>query len=108
MDSLNKVLLSDIKEDSSERDLLNEKKLYFQQKINDLESDRKLKQSYAGKFYILLVAQLALMNLIFIAFGLGWLLFDKWSLNLFVGGTLLEIFAVVLVITKNLFPKQTV
>ena len=51
---------------------------------------------------------LALMNLIFIAFGLGWLLFDKWSLNLFVGGTLLEIFAVVLVITKNLFPKQTV
>lgn len=47
------------------------------------------------------------MNAIFVATGIGCLRFqDPTHLNLFMGGTLAEVFGVVLVITRYLFSKK--
>jgi hypothetical protein len=41
------------------------------------------------------------MNLVFLATGLDYLHLEQWTLNLYMGGTLLEVFGIVLVITKE-------
>ena len=46
------------------------------------------------------------MNIVFFGVGLEWLKFEEWSLNLYMAGTLAEVFGVILVITKNLFPNK--
>ena len=76
------------------------------EKIENSKSDRELKKSYAKWFIWILVGQLVVMNLVFISVGLKWLEFDEWSLNLYMGGTLAEVFGVILVITMNLFPNK--
>ncbi len=72
--------------------------------IDDRNSDRTLKLVYAVGFIIILAVQLLLVNVVFFAAGIGWLSYDQWALELFVGATLAEVFLVVRVITKNLFP----
>lgn len=74
------------------------------QRVKDSEQDRGLKKKYAHWFIGILIVQLFIMNLVFICVGFGWLNFSSWSLNLYTGGTLAEVFGIVLVITKNLFP----
>ena len=76
------------------------------QKVKDFEQDRGLKKKYAHWFVWILIGQLVVMNVVFICVGLGWLKFPGWSLNLYTGGTLAEVFGIVLVITKNLFPAH--
>ncbi len=61
---------------------------------------------YASWFIGILIGQLLLMNVTFFCVGLGFLAFSQWSLNLYMGGTLAEVFGVILIITKNLFPKK--
>lgn len=78
----------------------------LEQHVENLQSDRGLKRRYANWFIGILIGQLLLMNLCFFAVGLGWLEFSEWSLNLFMGGTLAEVFGVILVITKNLFSSN--
>ena len=76
------------------------------EKVENLKADRELKRSYAKRFIFILVGQLFIMNIAFFCVGLDWIQFDKWSLNLYMGGTLAEVFGVILVITKNLFPGK--
>lgn len=76
------------------------------QKVKDAESDRLLKEKYAKYFILILVVQLLIMNYVFIFAGLKVLEFEKWTLDLYMGGTLAEVFGIVLVITKNLFPPK--
>ncbi len=76
----------------------------IEEKVKDLKTDRELKKSYAKWFIFILVGQLLSMNIIFISVGFGYLKFDEWSLNLYMGGTLAEVFGVIIVITKSLFP----
>lgn len=76
-------------------------------RINDQITDTGLKKLYAYWFIGVLIAQLFVMNGIFIAVGLSWLNFqDSTHLNLFMGGTLAEVFGIVLVITRYLFSKK--
>lgn len=75
------------------------------QKVQNIESDRELKKLYAYWFIGILISQLLIMNSIFIGVGMGWFVFTDHVLKLYMGGTLLEVFGVVVVITKNLFPK---
>jgi hypothetical protein len=77
-----------------------------QEQIHDLKQDRELKKRYANWFIGILIVQLVLMNIVFVAAGAKYLSYDKWGLDLYMGGTLLEVFGVVLVITKNLFPQK--
>lgn len=76
------------------------------EKVEDARSDRELKKSYAKWFIWILVAQLLIMNFAFYGVGFGWLKYEKWTLDLYMGGTLAEVFGVILVITKNLFPLK--
>lgn len=76
------------------------------ERVKDSEQDRDLKRKYAHQFMWVLIVQLFIMNVIFIVDGTGMLRFDIWTLNLYTGGTLAEVFGIVLVITKNLFPSR--
>jgi len=71
-----------------------------------LEEDNRLKRRYGNGLLIALAVQLLIMNLVFAAVGFGWLDYKDWALHLYVSGTLAEIFALVLVVTKYLFPKH--
>lgn len=76
--------------------------------LHDRATDTELKRLYAERFIWILIGQLAVMNMVFIAVGLGALKFEHESyLNLFMGGTLAEVFGVVLVITKYLFSRRS-
>lgn len=77
-----------------------------EQDVHDRRSDRGLKKLYACCFIVILVLQLLFMNVIFCLAGAGVLTFDANSLRIFMAGTLAEVFGVVFVITKNLFPKK--
>lgn len=77
-----------------------------QEQVNDSKKDRELKESYAKAFKSILATQLAVMNLIFIAVGLGWLRFEKLTIDIFMTGTMIEAFGIVVIITKNLFPQK--
>lgn len=75
--------------------------------VDDQKTDTKLKKIYAYWFIGILIGQLLAMNLVFIAVGLNVLAFKESShLNLFMGGTLTEVFGVVYVITRYLFSKR--
>lgn len=74
---------------------------------DDLRTDTELKRLYATRFSWILIGQLAVMNGVFIGVGVGCLNFDEpLHLNLFLGGTLAEVFGIVFVITKYLFSKR--
>lgn len=76
-------------------------------KVDDQRTDTGLKKLYATWFIGILIGQLFLMNSIFVAVGANWLEFkEPTHLNLFMGGTLAEVFGVVLVITRYLFSKR--
>jgi hypothetical protein len=99
-------LIRQIKQSLATSDKTQKTNPLIKQDINDRISDRALKRTYAFRFIWILVAQLVVMNLIFIGTGLGWFNFNEWALNLYMTGTLAEVFGVVMVITKNLFSAK--
>ena len=72
----------------------------------DRASDITLKKLYAKWFIAILIGQLVLMNLVFFGVGAEKLHFADYALHLYMGGTMAEVFGIVLVITKYLFPKR--
>jgi len=78
------------------------------QEVMDRETDRDLKKRYANWFIGILICQLLIMNIIFILTGLGVFNFAKWVIEIFISGTLLEVFGIVRVITSHLFPTRTI
>lgn len=73
---------------------------------NDLKTDTNLKKIYATWFIGILIGQLLIMNAIFVAVGYGCLTFESGVLKLYMGGTLAEVFGIVIVITRYLFPGR--
>jgi hypothetical protein len=76
------------------------------QDINDRQVDTELKRLYAKRFIWICVGLLASMNIVFFLKGFGKVYYEKGDLQLFVAGTLGEVFGIVLVITKYLFSKK--
>ncbi|WP_321359577.1 hypothetical protein [Pseudomonas extremaustralis] len=74
--------------------------------LDDRNSDRNLKELYAKWFIGILIGQLLLMNAVIVGNGVGCLKLEESVLKLYMSGTLLEIFGVVLVITKYLFKRS--
>ena len=72
----------------------------------DKALDRELKEYYAKILITILIGQLVVMNIVFILTGIGLLKFSKWILELYMGGTLAEVFGVIFVITRHLFPTR--
>lgn len=77
-----------------------------QSQLDDSQNDRELKKRYANYFIWILVGQLFAMNLAFILVGFKWMEFERYELELYLAGTLAEVFGIVLIITKNLFPNR--
>ncbi|MGB3615802.1 MAG: hypothetical protein WBA10_18545 [Elainellaceae cyanobacterium] len=74
--------------------------------VEDRRSDRQLRQRYATWFMWILVSQLLVMNAVFILLGLGKLEYrNRWIVEIYIGATVVEVFGVVIVITRGLFPK---
>ncbi len=77
-------------------------------KIVDLYSknaskDRDLKDKYAKSLIRILVIQLIITYIIFGLAGAGIFKYDKYVLNIFITGSLLETFAVIKTVVENLF-----
>lgn len=72
----------------------------------DFEAEIDLKKTYGICFLIILACQLLIMNGVFIFDGIGLLKFKDLTLQLYMGGTLTEVFGLVLVVTKYLFKRK--
>lgn len=81
-------------------------KAHQRAKTKDLKTDTKLKKLFATWFIGILIGQLLVMNGIFVCIGAGWLKFSDFVINLFMGGTLAEVFGIVLIMAKYLFSKH--
>lgn len=80
----------------------------FQQaKLDDHKADTELKKKYANWFIWILLGQLLVMNIVFVAVGRYWLIFIERSyLQIYMSGTLAEVFGIVFLITKSLFSQK--
>lgn len=67
------------------------------------KADIRLKKRFAHYFKVTLAIQLITMNIIFILVGIGILKFSDYTINLYMTGTLIEIFGIVLIMVKYLF-----
>ena len=74
------------------------------QHVEDRRVDRNLRRAYAIFFIWILIGQLFVMNFVFIGYGFNLLKFTDGLLKFYLGGTLAEVFGIVVVITKYLFP----
>ena len=73
----------------------------------EFEAEIGLKKTYGVCFLVILAFQLLIMNGVFIAVGMEKLTFkDNLTLQLYMGGTMTEVFGLVLVVTKYLFKRR--
>jgi len=78
------------------------KKLEYEDKKTDI----KLKKKFAYSFIIILAVQLIIMNIVFVYIGCGYMKFSDLTIQLYMGGTLTEVFGIVYIICRYLFPKR--
>jgi hypothetical protein len=102
-EKVHKALKKAKRDSSSEIPALDPEK---QAAVEDMRTDTSLKKLYAYWFIGILIGQLVALNTVFIAIGLEKLKYSDFVINLFMGGTLAEVFGVVLVITKYLFSRK--
>jgi hypothetical protein len=69
------------------------------------DDERGLRREYAKKLIIAMFVQLAVVDVAFVAIGVGWLDVPETAINTFIISVFGEIAAMVFFITKYLFPK---
>lgn len=67
------------------------------------ENDNKLKEKYSIILIVILVIQLLFMNTTLVLKGLNILQFSDTVFNIFITGTILEVFSLITIIVKYLF-----
>jgi hypothetical protein len=65
----------------------------------DMGRDSDLKSTFSNYFLWALAFQLLVMNLVFVAVGVGCIEYEPSHLHLYMAGTLAEVFGVIFVIT---------
>lgn len=80
--------------------------IHQQAQTKDLKTDTKLKKMFARWFIGILIGQLLVMNAVFILIGAGKLQFNDLVINLFMCGTMAEVFGIVAVMARYLFSKH--
>ena len=68
-----------------------------------VKEDRKLKKGYAISLIIIFIVQLFVFHFIFILNGCGVLKFNDSTLNIYVGGSIIEVIALIKIIVQYLF-----
>lgn len=76
---------------------------FYKLKNDNLETDINLKKKYAYWLIGVMILQLLVMNAVFVGVGLEKIKYSDYVLHLYISGTLLELFGLVLIITKYLF-----
>lgn len=100
-----KLLIDDIKTKLTDKNTTYDTDPLTNELIEDSKSDRDLKKKYAKWFMSILILQLSVMNVVFILSGYKILNYSEWSLNLYMSGTLAEVFGGIFIIINNLFPN---
>ena len=95
---IRKILDGLIPQSSPQEDL-------FKEDIEDRKQDRKLRKSYANKWFWVVLSQLLVVNVVFAIMAVRSGL-DSWTLRIFLGATLAECFGVIVIITRYLFPRK--
>lgn len=95
---------ADSQEVLDERDLERAKKAA---QVAGLIDDLDLRKSYAKWLLIMLAVELAIVNAIFVAYCVG----NHWriptsAIDIFLSSTVVELFSVILVVTRYIFPKR--
>lgn len=73
----------------------------------DQKKDRELRAKFMLWMTLVLVFQLTFVNGTILGLAIpGIIKVEEWTLRLWIGGTLLEVFGIVLVIAQYLFPKR--
>ncbi|BCE02405.1 hypothetical protein [Marinicellulosiphila megalodicopiae] len=72
----------------------------------DQQSNRNLKQKYARWFIYILIAQLIMMNFLIVLQGVNVISLDEVSFRFYTTSTIIEVFGVIVIIVKNLFPSK--
>lgn len=75
-----------------------------EQAVADRIAERGMRTSYANWWLVIVAAQLAFLNFLMLAAGYSWLSYSDWLLHAFSVATLAEIFGIVAIITRSLFP----
>jgi uncharacterized membrane protein len=70
------------------------------------QATRRHRDNYANWLLCLLVGQVVVTNAVFVLDGLHVMCFDPVTLRIFVGATIGEIVALVMIIVRHLFPLQ--
>ncbi|MFC6276414.1 hypothetical protein [Psittacicella hinzii] len=83
-----------------------EQKRTIKLKNDNFEIDIQLKKKYAIGLILVMIVQLTIMNGVFIAVGLQKIKYEQYALHLYISGTLLELFGLVLIVTKYLFKNN--
>lgn len=77
------------------------------ERVADAQQDRKLRVRFMYWMLGILIGQLYVVNVGVIALAAFAIIdVEEWTLRIWIGGTLLEVFGVVLVIAKYLFPSE--
>lgn len=76
------------------------------QEIQAAKSHAEIKDYFAKRLMRATLAQLVVLNLVFIAYGLGFLEFNDYVLHVYIVGTLAELIGVILVISRGLFDSD--
>ena len=73
----------------------------LQEEIEDLKTDRELRKEYASKWFLAVIAQLAIVDVIFafVVFHCRCDL-DAWTLRIFLLDTIIQAFGIVFIITN--------
>jgi hypothetical protein len=68
---------------------------------------RKLRRRYGWTLLIMLGVQMLAMNVAFILVGVGLLTYDAITLRVFIGATVTQVVALVIIIVRHLFPNNS-
>lgn len=79
----------------------------MEQEVYNRASDRRLKSMYAKWFIGILIFQLIVMQVTLMLNGFNVINVSDGLMQIYLTATLAEVFGVVLVITKNLFPGKS-
>lgn len=78
-----------------------------QETVNDRIQDRELQKRFMYWMLGVLIGQMAFVNLSVVLMAWNDVIeLEAWTLRIWIGGTLAETFAIVLVMAKYLFPKD--
>lgn len=74
--------------------------------MNEKKSEQRMKRGLSYVISTILIIQIVYINIIVWKIGKGTMIFDEWTIRLFITGVFAEIVALVKIVVSNIFPKS--